>query len=116
MTNASFGINRAVRLSIVRIYPGHSAHTHACPGIVADDAYATGPHGEALLGRNVLSVSDAQSPYFDSLRGHEEDDESAKGYGQQQNLFIQSKDNTTSCNEATTGAACLGHQQCRTAE
>src|SRR5215510_7359909 len=111
MTYASFGINRAVRLSIVRISPCHSAHTHACPGIVADDAYATRPHREALLGGNVLSVGNAQRPDFDGLRDQEEYDESTKWYGQQQNLLTQSEDDTTSCNETAPGTACLGHQQ-----
>src|SRR6266446_6867937 len=111
MTNASGGINRAVRLSIVRICPCHSAHTHACPGIVADDAYTTGPHGEALLDGNIPSVGDAQSPDFDGLRGQEEYDESDQWQDQQQNFLMQSKDDTTSCNEAAPGAACLGHQQ-----
>src|SRR5437870_4021812 len=111
MTNASFGIDRAVRLSVMRIYPLHSAHTNACPGMVTDDVYATGPHGEALLGSNVPSVGDAQSPHFDGLRDQEEDDESAKWYGQQQNFLMQSEDDTTSCNKAAPGAACLGHQQ-----
>src|SRR5215831_11659160 len=111
MTYASFGINRAVGLSIVRISPCHSAHTHACPGIVADDAYATRPHGEALLGGNVPSVGNAQHPDFDGLRDQEEYDESAKWYGQQQNLLTQSEDDTTSCNETAPGTACLGHQQ-----
>src|SRR5919108_4311644 len=111
MTNASFGINQAVRLSIVRICPCHSAHSHACPGIVVDDAYAAGPHGEALLGGNVPSVGDAQSPHFDGLWDQQEDNESDKWYGQQQNLLTQSEDDTTSCNEAAPGTACLGHQQ-----
>src|SRR2546427_6063466 len=111
MTNASFGINRAVRLSIMRICLCHSAHTHACPGMVTDDAYATGPHGEALMGGGVPSVGDAQSPDSDGLRDQEEYDENAKWYGQQQNLLMQSEDDTTPCNEAAPGAACLGHQQ-----
>src|SRR5215510_2991751 len=111
MTNASVGIHRAVRLSIVCICLYHSAHTHACPGIVADDASTTGPHGEALLGGNVLSVGDAQSPHFDGLWDQEEYDESAEGYGQQQNLLTQSEDDATACNETAPGTACLGHQQ-----
>src|SRR5262249_30379111 len=111
MTQTSFWIDRAVRLSILRIYPLHSAHTHACPGMVADDVYATRPHGEALLGGNVPSIGDAQSPDFDGMRDHEEYDENAKWHGQQQNLLTQCKDDTTSCNEATPGTACLGHQQ-----
>src|ERR1043166_1308846 len=111
MTNAPFGINWAIKLSIVRICPCHSAHTHACPGIVADDAYTTGPHGEALLGSNVLSIGDAQSPDFDGLRDQQEDNESDKWHSQQQNLLMQSEDDTTSCNKAAPGAACLGHRQ-----
>src|SRR5262245_36259398 len=103
MPNASCGINRAVRLSIVRIGPYHNTHTHACPGMVADDPYATGPHGEALLGGNVPSVGDAQRPDFDGLRGQEEDNESAKGDGQQQHRLPLADDNTPSCNEAAPG-------------
>src|SRR5688500_5545473 len=116
MPEASLRVNRAVRLSIVRIRLCHSAHTHACPGMIADDAYATGPHGETLLGGNLPPVGNAQSPDFDGLRDQEEYDEGAEWYGQQQTLLTQSQDDKASCNEAAPGAARLGHQQGRSDE
>src|SRR5215510_12420219 len=111
MTDTSFGIDWAIRLSIVRIYPHHSAHAHPCPGMVADDAYTTGPHGKALLGRNLPLIDDAHSTDFDGLGDQQEDNQSDKWQGKQQSLLTQCKDHTTSGNESAPGAACLGHQQ-----
>jgi hypothetical protein len=55
--------------------------------MVTDNAYATGPHGEALMGGNVPSVGDAQSPDFDGLRDQEEYDESAKWTASNKTFF-----------------------------
>src|SRR5499427_2874502 len=113
MPQPSGGIHRAVRRSIRRIAPLHRAHPHACPGMGAEDADATGPHGEALLGGNVPTVGDAQHPALDGRGDQEEDDEHAQWDGQHQHLLRQADEDTPSCQEAAPGAAGLGHQQGR---
>src|SRR5215470_18870938 len=105
MPQASGGSHRAVRRSIRWIAPFHRTHPYACPGMVAEDADATGPHGEALLGGDVSTVGDAQHPTFDGRWDQEEDDEHAQWDRQQPHFLIQADDDTPSCQEAAPGAA-----------